>query len=313
MKVLITGGAGFIGSSVADALLEKQAEVLIIDNYKTGNKLNNANHSHLKIVEGSVSDKSLLQNIMSQFKPEVVLHAAASYNNPNDWEQDVDTNINGTIAVCNASKEHGVQKLIYLQTSLCYGLNPVQQPITLSHPLFSGQFNAGSSYALTKTAGEQFVTLSGINFLSLRLANVYGPRNLSGPLPKFYQHITQQKPCTIVNTKRDFIYIDDVVACIIKSVESKKTGYYHVATGNQYAIQEIFDCMVNELKPKQVEANLQTKASDDVSTLLLDASATFNDFDWMPKINIQEGIKRTVNWYKQNNITQTFTHLKSTF
>jgi UDP-glucose 4-epimerase len=171
MKVLITGGAGFIGSYLADRLLERGDEVLVIDNYSTARRDNLTPHPNLEIVEGTIADSRLVYGLFEDFKPDVVAHAAASYKEPDNWEEDSLTNTLGGAIVTQASVKSGAQRLIYFQTSLCYGVNPLEQPIPLDHPILPGD----SSYAISKTASEQYIALSGIDFVSFRLANAYGP------------------------------------------------------------------------------------------------------------------------------------------
>ena len=207
MRVLITGGAGFIGSHLTDRLLDRGDEVLVIDNYATGRRDNLSPRRGLTIVEGSIADQATVADAFRRFGPELVVHAAASYKDPNNWTEDARTNVLGTAHVVQASQAAKVRRLIYFQTALCYGLHPLEQPITLAHPIRSD----GSSYAISKTAGEQYVALGGLDFLSFRLANAYGPRNLSGPLPTFYQRLSEGKKCFVMNTRRDFIFIDDLV------------------------------------------------------------------------------------------------------
>ncbi len=179
MNILITGGAGFIGSHLADRLLARGDKVTVIDNYSTGRRDNLTPNPCLQIFEGSVADPVLVEKAFVHAAPEVVIHAAASYKDPDAWVEDATTNAVGTAIVMKACQKANVKRVIYFQTSLCYGLKPIEQPITLNHPIIS----TGSSYAISKTAGEQYVMLSGLNWISFRLANAYGPRNLSGPLP----------------------------------------------------------------------------------------------------------------------------------
>jgi len=309
MKVLITGGAGFIGSSVCDYLLKLGHYVLIIDNYQTGKKENNIPHPNLSIIEGTIADGSLIKKTFTEFLPDIVLHAAASYKDPNNWEEDMATNISGTINVIKASKATKVRRVIYLQTSLCYGLHPKENPISLDHPLFSG----GSSYAISKTTGELYLELIKQEFISFRLANVYGPRNLSGPLPTFFHRLSHNLACTVVNTRRDFVFIDDVVNVIAKAISGVGSpGYYHVATGKDHAIKEVFDLAIKyagiEIKSEVIEKEIE---NDDVTTILLDPSKTQLDFDWNAAIELEEGVKRSIAWYKKNSPSQTYTHLKN--
>ena len=150
VKILITGGAGFIGSSISDKLLALGNSVMVIDNYETGSRSNNAPHENLLVNEGNIADYEFLEKAFIGFMPEVVLHAAASFDDPDNWERDVKTNINGTLNVIRCAKLVSTSKIVYLQTSLCYGLTPIENPITLNHPLFGGKFSGGSSYAITK-------------------------------------------------------------------------------------------------------------------------------------------------------------------
>ena len=217
MKVLITGGAGFIGSHLADRLLAEGHQVLAIDNFATGRRDNLATHPHVTLVEGTIADQALVEKTFGSFGPEVVVHAAASYKNPDNWVEDVRTNVLGTVLVVKASQTAKVKRLIYFQTALCYGLHPLEQPITLNHPIRS----LGSSYAISKTGGEQYMDLGGLDYISFRLANAYGPRNLSGPLPTFYQRLTTGKPCFVMDTRRDFVYISDLVDCVMKAIRAR--------------------------------------------------------------------------------------------
>src|SRR5262249_55492812 len=118
MKVLITGGAGFIGSHLAERLLLRGDEILVVDNYATARRDNLAPRAGLKLVEGTIADQELVRRIFAELKPQVVVHAAASYKNPDDWAEDAKTNVLGTANVVQAAKAEKVSRLIYLQTSL---------------------------------------------------------------------------------------------------------------------------------------------------------------------------------------------------
>jgi UDP-glucose 4-epimerase len=309
MKVLITGGAGFIGSFLADKLLLRGDEVLVIDNYSTGRRDNLTPHDNLQVVEGSIADSDLVNNLFKEFKPDFVAHAAASYKDPDNWEEDARTNTLGGAIVTRASLETNVKRLIYFQTALCYGVKPLEQPITLDHPILPGD----SSYAISKTAAEQYIALSGIEFVSFRLANAYGPRNLSGPLPTFYHRLTNDLKCFVMDTRRDFIYVDDLIDLVVMALDGKgETGYYHASSGSDFAIKELFD---NTLKALDItldeEVEVRERNPDDTYTILLDPSKTVQDFGWKPTTPLDEGIDSAINWYKKFGITQTYTHLKN--
>lgn len=312
MKIVITGGAGFIGSHLADCLLARGDEILVIDNYSTGRRDNLTPHSNLTVVEGTIADKQLVDKIFNEFGPERVVHAAAAYKDPENWIEDVETNVTGTVNVVRAAKELNVKRLIYFQTSLCYGLRPVEQPITLNHPLYAGKSSGGSSYAISKTAGELYIELSGLDFLSFRLANCYGPRNLSGPLPTFFHRLTAGKSCFVVDTRRDFVFIDDMIEVVMKALDGMgNKGYYHISSGADYSIKELFDAVVKALGIKlEKEVEIRPRKEDDVYTILLDPSKTNKDFQWQTHAQLEVGVKAAIDWYKEYGITQTFTHLK---
>jgi UDP-glucose 4-epimerase len=309
MKVLITGGAGFIGSTLADRLLARGDEVVVIDNYSTGRRDNLNEQSNLMIVEGSIADpSSVAEAFGANGDPDVVIHAAAAYKDPDDWAEDTRTNVLGTVNVVRASESAGVGRLIYFQTALCYGLKPLEQPITLSHPIRP----EGSSYAISKTAGEQYIALSSLEWLSFRLANAYGPRNLSGPLPTFYARLTQDKGVFVVDTRRDFIFVDDLVDCVMKAVDgSGRRGPYHISSGADYSIRELFDCTIKALDmPEKADVEVRPRGEDDVATILLDPAETERDFDWRISTPLEQGVDRAITYYRDYGIEETYTHLK---
>lgn len=309
MNVLITGGAGFIGSHLADRLVARGDDVLVIDNFSTGRRDNLEVLQNLEVVEGTIADAGLVDAAFERFKPDVVVHAAASYKDPENWAEDSRTNVLGSANVVKAAQAAGVRRLIYFQTSLCYGLQPLEQPITLDHPILP----QGSSYAISKTAGEQYVELSGLDYVSFRLANAYGPRNLSGPLPTFYHRLTHDKPCFVMNTRRDFIYVDDLVDVVMKAIDGAgRSGPYHVSSGSDYSIKELFDATVGALGIElEEEVEVRERSPDDVYTILIDPSKTHEDFDWRTSTPLADGVKRAIEWYKVHGITQTYTHLKA--
>ncbi|MFC1824172.1 NAD-dependent epimerase/dehydratase family protein [Thermodesulfobacteriota bacterium] len=307
MKVLITGGAGFIGSHLTDRLLARGDLVLVLDNYATGRPDNLSPQSALHIVEGTITDEKIVSRTFDAFEPEIVVHAAASYKDPDNWEEDALTNVVGSINCVKASRRLGVKRFIYFQTSLCYGLKPLEQPITLNHPVQP----SGSSYAISKTAAEQYLQLSGLDYISFRLANAYGPRNLSGPIPTFFHRLMNNQPCFVMKTRRDFIYIDDLLDVVLMAIDGQgEGGIYHISTGSDFAIKEVFDAVVLSLGLKLDRlVEEREPAPDDVFTILLDPSKTIQEFGWKPLTPLEKGVDAAVDWYKKNGITQTYTHL----
>jgi UDP-glucose 4-epimerase len=307
MKVLITGGGGFIGSHLADRLLAEGHEVLVIDNYATGRRDNLTEHDALTVVEATIADDEVTTDTVASYAPDCVVHAAASYKDPDGWREDVRTNSLGTVNVVKAANDAGVQRLIYFQTALCYGTRPLEQPITLEHPI-----RPDSSYAISKTAGEQYIELSGIDFVSFRLANAYGPRNISGPLPTFYSRLTDGKPCFVMDTRRDFIYIEDLVNVVMQAVvNGTGHGHYHVSTGSDYAIKELFDATTAALDiTLDEDVEVRPRGEDDAYTILLDPSRVRADFGWDVTVPLEDGVSRAIDYYRDFGIAETYTHLR---
>ena len=308
MKVLITGGAGFIGSHLADRLLDEDHEVLVIDNYATGRRDNLTERDGLTIVEDTIEDPDAVLDAFEGFKPDFVVHAAAAYKDPVAWGADVLTNALGTVNVVRAAQATGVQRLLYFQTALCYGTTPAEQPVTLDHPI-----RPDSSYGISKTAGELYIELSGIDFLSFRLANAYGPRNISGPLPTFYHRLTEGKGVFVMDTRRDFIFVDDLVDVVVQAiVEGKGHGHYHISSGSDFSIKELFDATIAALPEVQLDEDVEVRPRnpDDAFTILLDPSRVRQDFGWQPKVPLEEGVRRAIDYYREHGISQTYTHLK---
>jgi UDP-glucose 4-epimerase len=306
MKVLITGGAGFLGSHLADRLLAEGHEVLSLDNYETGRRENLADHDNLTVVEGTIEDRSTVDEAFNSFGPDVVAHAAVSYKDGDAWEQDVMVNAMGTVNVIRASKEADVDRLIYFQTGLSYGINPSTLPVPLDHPQ-PGE----SSYAITKTTGENYVAMSGLDWVSFRLANIYGPRVVAGPAPTFYQRLSQGQKCFVTDARRDQSYVDDLIDLLMMAVEGRGSGAYNVGSGSDRPVKDMFDLIVEAMGIElDYEVEVRPRPEDDAATLLLDPAKTTEDFGWKPTTPMEEGIPKTVAWYRENEVGETYTHLK---
>src|ERR1700719_1810535 len=218
MKVLVTGGSGLVGSTVIDLFLGRGDEGVAIDNFSTRRRDNLTPHPRLRMVEGSIADARLVDGLIGDFHPDVVVHTAASYKNPDDWQADALTNCVGSANIARSCKDHKVGRLIYFQTALCYGTKPLEQPITLTHPLNP----VNSSYAISKTAGEHYIQLSGVDWVTFRLANVIGPRNVSGPLPIFFDRLSQAKVCFVTEARRDFVFVRDLARTILMAASGTR-------------------------------------------------------------------------------------------
>lgn len=309
-NVLVTGGAGFIASHLTEKLLDRGDSVLVIDNFATARRDTlPSDHRGLRLEEASIADTSYVDSIFESFRPEIVVHAAAAYKDPEDWDEDARTNTLGTANVVQASERNGVGRFVYFQTALCYGLHPEEQPITLSHSLNP----SASSYAISKTAGEWYVRLSSLNWVSLRLANVYGPRNLSGPLPTFFQRLTEGKSVFVMDTRRDFVFVDDLVGVAMKAIDGSGVGgVYHVSSGSDVSIKELFDATISAMGIElEEEVEVRPRNPDDAPSILLDPSKTERDFDWSAQTPLEAGVAKAVDYYRKFGVAETFTHLKS--
>ena len=307
MKVFVTGGAGQVGSTVIDMLLARGDRVLGIDNYSTGRRDNLEPHPNLKLVEDSITDAALIDRLFEGFKPEVVIHTAASYKDPDDWSTDALVNAVGSANIARASKAHGVARLIYFQTALCYGTRPLRSPITLDHPIDP----VNSSYAISKTAGEHYIQFSGVDWVTFRLANVIGERNVSGPLPIFFERLSAGKKCFVTPARRDFCYARDLARVVIRAADGAGRGTYHFSSGKDVAIRELYDAVVGAMKLNDYpEPEVRPLGKDDAASILLDPSRTFADFGQIEFTPLAKIAEAAVERWKSEGVQGGYTHLK---
>jgi nucleoside-diphosphate-sugar epimerase len=307
MKVLITGGLGQIGSHIAELLLQRGEDVIVIDNLATGRKEHLNEHPNLKIIIDTISNRDLIYGIMDEFKPDAVVHAACSYKDPDDWYNDTLTNCVGGAILVDAAKKFGVKRFIYFQTALCYGLKPIEQPITLNHP----RRPEGSSYSISKTANELYIELSGIEYVTFRLANVIGPRNVAGPLPIFYQRLKEGRKCFVTKSRRDFVFVKDLARTVVLACDGLGNGAYHFSSGSDLAVSELYDAVVKamNLDPFPVP-EYRELGPDDVFSILLDPSRTFNDFGPINFTPIDITVAEAIKYYQQHGTLGEYTHLR---
>jgi UDP-glucose 4-epimerase len=307
MKVLVTGGSGLVGSTLIDLLLERGDEVIAIDNFATGRRDNLPLHSRLRLVEESIANGRFVDGLISDFRPDVVVHTAASYKNPDDWEADALTNCVGSAIVARACREHKVGRLIYFQTALCYGTRPLEQPITLDHPIIP----ASNSYAVSKTAGERYIEMSGVDWITFRLANVIGPRNVSGPLPIFYDRLSQGKRCLVTEARRDFVFAEDLARTVRDAADGAGHGTYHFSSGRDVAIKDLYDAVVRAMKLEDYpKPEIRPLGVDDAPTILLDPARTIRDFGELRFTPLDEIVEKTVAYYRDRGVQGGYTHLR---
>ncbi len=274
MKILVTGYAGFIGSTLVDRLLCEGHEVWGIDNFSTGYNLNPAVKSCAGEWLGASGQPELEH-------ADLYIHCAASYKNPDDWESDIETNVFGAKAVADAAKKWNA-RIIYFQTVL--------PPI--------------SSYAISKIAGEHYLRLSGQPLTVFRLAAVYGPRNLSGAIPTFYRQVKAGLPCTVVeDASRDFVFVEDLVDKVMTNITFPRSEVTDVRTGLETPILEIPGLIAELLEIDSAVMNLIPRPPHDVPHYDMDGPPLYQPTPF------HEGLKKAVEWYEQNGVGETYTHL----
>jgi UDP-glucose 4-epimerase len=306
-KVLVTGGLGQIGSHVTELLLDRGDQVLVIDNLATGRREHLPGHPNLEVVIDTIADRGLVQRLFAEFRPQAVVHTAASYKDPDDWHGDTLTNCVGGANIVDAAKTHGAKRFIYFQTALCYGLKPAQHPIRLDHPRNPG----GSSYAISKTTNEYYLELSGLDYVTFRLANVIGPRNVAGPLPIFYQRLKDGKQCFVTEARRDFVYVLDLARTVLRAIDGAGHGAYHFSSGTDVAIQQLYDAVVRAMGITPApRAEVRPLGPDDVFSILLDPSRTFSDFGAIEFTPLEQTVAAGIDYYRRHGTLGEYTHLR---
>ena len=306
MRILITGGAGCLGSNLVERYVTAGYAVLAIDNFATGQPEVLPAVEGLDVVEGSMADEALVQRCFAAFQPTHVIHAAAAYKNPDDWAEDTRTNVLGAINVARAARRYGVRRLVNFQTALCYG-RPSSVPIPIDHPL-----QPFTSYGISKTAGEQYLlTLADVPVVSLRLANITGPRLAIGPIPTFYKRLKAGQSCYCSDTVRDFLDMEDFFAATDTALaDDAPVGAFNVSTGEAHTIMDVFDAVAGHLGVEpESPVPVVPPGADDVRTVVLDPSHTEAALGWNAQVGFVESMRRVLSWYDEHGVGAVFSHL----
>jgi len=304
-KILITGGAGCLGSNLIERYLPQGDEIYVIDNFATGKQEVVPDVSGLTVTEGSIADAELVNEVFSKFQPTHVIHSAAAYKDPENWQEDATTNILGTINVAKAAIENNVKRLINFQTALCYG-RPTEVPIPVDHPR-----NPFTSYGISKNAGEEYLLNSDLSVVSLRLANICGPRLAIGPIPTFYKRLKAGQNCFCSDSERDFLDMSDFFSLMdLVLDENAATGVFNVSTGKGNSIKDVYDTVAEYLELDAPEVPIVPVGDDDVPAVVLDASQTEKVFGWKAKVDFKQTIYRQLEWYDKYRINDVYSHLK---
>lgn len=308
-KVMVTGGAGFIGSHLVDRLLENSNQVITYDNFddfysgKESNIIHNLNKENFILVRGDLLDYDKLLSYMK--KVEVVFHMAAQagirYCNDHPLKAH-NVNTLGTLNVLEAVRQSNIQKMVYASSSSIFG-DPNYLPIDESHPT-----NPNSPYGATKLAGEKYCfaynRVYDLNIASLRYFSVYGPRGRPDQvIYKFTDTINKGNNPIIFGDgsyTRDFTFISDVINANILAAESEHSSWetFNIGYGQDYSINEVAKKIILGLKNDgSVKIVYEKSQKGDFSKTLVDNSKARKILGWTPKINLDEGLDIFRKWF----------------
>lgn len=304
-KVLVTGGAGFIGSHLVDKLIEQNKEVVIVDDLSTGKK--DYVNPKAKFYNLSINSKEL-EEVFKTENISVIYHLAAQVDvriSVKDPEFDLKTNILGGLNLLNLSLKYNIDKFIFTSTGgAIYGdtENIPTKEENETKPL--------SPYGINKLTFENYLyyyhKVFGLNYTVLRFANIYGPRQYkggeAGVIAIFINQAVTQNPLTLNGDgkqTRDFVFVEDVVEALVKSEQINYTGAINISTGKETNLLDIISAVEkgldNKLEIKKSEAQKGEQARS-----CLDNSLAKEVLTWEPQVSLEKGIEKTLNWSKNN-------------
>jgi UDP-glucose 4-epimerase len=308
MKYLVTGGAGFIGSHLAEELVNRNHDVIILDNLFSGAIENIKlfiDRKNISFIEGSINDfrllKDLFENVDGIFHEAAIPSVSRSLKNPFATNE---ANIAGTLNVLIAAKDAGIKNLVFASSSSVYGDTPVLPKHEDMKP------KPKSPYAVSKLTGEYYCSvfseLYGIKTAALRYFNVFGPRQdptseYSAVIPKFISRILRNESPLIYGDgtqTRDFTYVKDIVHANIRAMESNADGIFNVAYGSRISLNDLAR-MIMEIQGVSMGIKYDSPRPGDVHDSLADISAAKKVFNYFPSYTVKTGLKETIRWYKE--------------
>lgn len=310
MKVLVTGGAGFIGGHLIDALLRQGAEVRVIDNFATGKRENIERvKGQVTFFEGDICDPDAIGRAMQGV--ELVFHEAAIPSVARSVADPVASNranVGGTVEVLNAARLAGVRKLVYAASSSAYGDTPTLPKVETMTP------RPMSPYAISKLTGEHYVSvfgkLYGFETVSLRYFNVFGPRQdpkseYAAVIPRFVTTILKGERPIIFgdgNQTRDFCFIENTVSANLLAAKATTAGeVVNVACGARVSLNDLMR-LINEELGTNVTAEYGPGRAGDVRDSLADISAAQKLIGYEVLYDLRAGLKKAIDWYRANPV-----------
>jgi len=303
VRVLVTGGAGFIGSNIIDALISAGHEIAIIDNLSTGKEENiNPEASFFHI---DITDFEALEGIFQNFKPEIVFHVAAQIDLRKSIEEpsfDAEVNVVGSVNLFSLCVQDGVKRIIFSSTGgALYGERekiPANENSSIE-PL--------SPYGVSKYCTEQYLNyfkrLYGIERVILRYGNVYGPRQdpfgEAGVIAIFTNKILNGETLTVYgdgNQTRDYIFIEDVVRANLLSIEGKE-GIYNIGTNVETSVNHIIE-LFSKILEKDIKPIYTQPRKGEVYRISLNTEKAKMELGFEVKFTFEEGLRKTIQWYK---------------
>jgi len=305
MRILITGGAGFIASNIADAYLAQGHEVAIVDNFATGFRHNLPVQA--RFYEADICDEQAISRICEEFRPEVVSHHAAQLDvrkAVSDPAYDAQINILGSLNVLLHATRCGARRFLFASSGgACYG-EPTEIPVPETH-----LSRPESPYGLTKFAFEHYLRiwhkLHGIVPVVLRYANIYGPRQTAhgeaGVVAIFAGSLLRNETCNIFgdgSMTRDYCFVGDVVKANLLALERGDGGTYNIGTGVQTSTRQVFD-EVRAAVGSGPDAEILPERAGEVRHIALDVALAQRELGWQSEVSFREGVRQTVEWQKQ--------------
>jgi len=305
VRILVTGGAGFIGSHVVDGFLGAGHEVAVVDNLSTGDRANL--NPAVKLYNFDIRDDGLGQ-VFEEFKPEVVDHHAAQANVPaslQDPVYDASVNVLGGLNLLKHAAQHGVRKFIYISSGgAMYGEpDPASLPVSESAPIRPLSPYGASKQALEAWLGVYQRTF-GMDYTVLRYANIYGPRQgireEGAVVAVFATRMARDEAVTIDGTgqqTRDFVYVGDCVIANVAALERGSGGSFNIGTGTETSIRNIFDLMA-EVSGFTRQPNFGPARKGDVMRIVLNPARAQEHLGWRAEMPLFDGLAKTYQFFR---------------